>query len=82
VYVASASEDLWADPKGEWLSAKYAETVYELFGLKGLGESMPGPDSPDRENHVGYHLRTGKHNIVAYDWQQYIEFAKTHFGEK
>jgi hypothetical protein len=82
VYVASASDDLWADPKGEWLSAKYAETVYELFGLKGLGESMPGPDSPDRENHVGYHLRTGKHNIVAYDWQQYIEFAKTHFGEK
>ncbi len=82
VYVASATEDLWADPKGEWLSAKHAGEVYKLFGLSGLGDKMPGPDSPDRENHVGYHLRTGKHNIVAYDWQQYIEFVKTHFKDK
>lgn len=75
LYVASASEDLWADPKGEYLTAWNVTPVYALFGLKGVGPVMPEPESPDNANAVGYHLRTGKHNIVAYDWQQYIDFV-------
>ncbi|HEY2574307.1 MAG TPA: acetylxylan esterase, partial [Verrucomicrobiaceae bacterium] len=46
VYIASASEDLWADPKGEFLGGKLAEPVYALFGKKGLGASEPPP--PDQ----------------------------------
>ena len=78
LYVASATEDLWADPKGEFLSAKHAGSVYDLYGLKGLSvETMPVPDTPVIGT-VSYHIRTGKHNITLYDWEQYIYFAKGH----
>ena len=79
LYVASATEDQWADPKGEWMSAALTSPVYELFGLDGLEGEMPQPDAPDKENHVGYHIRTGAHDILSYDWQQYISFAHLHF---
>ena len=79
LYIASATEDLWADPKGEWLAAWHVTPVYALFGLDGVGDEMPSPDSPDKDGHVGYHLRTGSHDILAYDWTQYIDFAEMHF---
>ena len=76
VYVASATEDLWADPLGEFLSAKEASVVYNLYDIQGLSSTqMPQPDSPIIGT-VGYHLRTGKHDIIKYDWEQYIRFAK------
>ena len=74
VYVASATEDLWADPKGEWLAAKAAEPVYALFGMQGLDDGMPAPDVSDGDGRIGYHIRRGTHNILAFDWQQYISF--------
>lgn len=79
VYVASATEDLWADPRGEFLAAKAAEPVYQLFGKAGLGvDAQPAPDKPVGD-FISYHLRTGKHDITEYDWEQYLRFADRHF---
>jgi hypothetical protein len=79
VYVASAVEDKWADPLGEFLAARQAGPVYELFGRKGLGvETMPPVDQPVGD-FIGYHVRTGKHDVTDYDWQQYLNFADRHF---
>lgn len=79
LYVASASEDLWADPGGEFLGAKHAEPVYALYGKKGLmTDNQPPADHPVGES-IAYHLRTGKHDILLYDWQQYLRFANRHF---
>lgn len=77
LYVASATEDLWADPKGEFLGAAGAAPVYELFGLQGLSESETVvPDQPlGFEGQVAYHLRTGKHDITPWDWERYLDFA-------
>lgn len=76
VHVASATEDLWADPRGEFLSAKHAEPVYALFGKKGLGANdIPGPEQPVLGDALAYHLRTGKHDIAPYDWAQYLDYA-------
>lgn len=74
LYVASASEDQWADPEGEWLSAKEAGAVYALFGQKGIGEVYPAPDTPDASGRIAYHVRSGAHDIKAWDWEQYIDF--------
>ena len=80
LYVASAADDWWADPKGEFLSAKNAEPVYSLFGKKGLGvNAMPPVDHPVGET-IRYHIRTGKHDFTLYDWQQYLDFADKQFG--
>lgn len=82
VYVASATEDLWADPKGEWLAAKAAGPVYALFGMQGLDDGMPAPDVSDGDGRIGYHIRSGKHNILAFDWQQYISFMNRHLIDR
>jgi len=83
VYVASADKDLWADPRGEFLAAKHASAVYELFGDKGLGvEEMPGLDSPVQIGRIGYHVRTGGHDLTEYDWQRYMDFADKHLKGK
>jgi len=76
-YVASATEDLGADPRGEFLAAKHAEPVYRLFGMKGLGNVGDGDARPDTPigDRVGYHRRTGKHDMTDYDWDQYLKFA-------
>jgi hypothetical protein len=81
LYVASAEDDQWADPKGEFLGAKHAEPVYTLFGKKGLGTDQMPPVNQPVGDVIRYHMRTGKHDITGYDWEQYMAFADRHFGK-
>ena len=78
VYVASAEEDQWADPKGEMLSLFHAGPVYELFGKQGLPtDQMPEVNRPIQKD-VAYHVRTGVHDVTDFDWTQYLNFADRH----
>ena len=78
LYIASAEDDKWADPRGEFLSGSYAEPVYRLFGKTGLGtDKFPEVNQPVGDL-VRYHMRTGKHDVTDYDWHQYIKFADDH----
>jgi hypothetical protein len=78
LYVASASEDLWADPRGEFLAAVAAGPVWSLFGLTGLGAA----DFPEADrsigDRVGYHVRTGGHDLLEFDWERFADFADRH----
>ncbi len=76
LYVASAEEDQWADPKGEFLSTHYTSPVYSLFGKQGIAsQKMPEVNQPIH-NMVSYHVRTGVHDVTDYDWEQYLIWAK------
>lgn len=75
LYVASAVDDRWADPKGEFLAAVAAGPAWKLFGLEGLGtDAFPAIDTPVGQT-VGYHVRTGKHDLLEYDWLRFADFA-------
>jgi dienelactone hydrolase len=80
LYIASATEDAWAHPQNEFLAAVHASPVYELLGKKGVSSTtMPAADAPLHGGHIGYHLRTGKHDLTVYDWQRYMDFADRHW---
>ncbi len=74
LYVASAAEDLWADPHGEFLGAYHASPVYTLCGLEGLPATMPEIHQPTG-GHIGYHIRAGGHDVTSYDWDRFMDFA-------
>jgi dienelactone hydrolase len=76
VYVSSATEDNWADPQSEFLSLKLAEPAYQLLSAPGLGtHSFPQPETPIHGEKLGYHLRTGEHDLKEYDWHCFMDFA-------
>lgn len=78
VYVASAVEDQWADPRGEFLANLHASPAYDLYGLPSLtGKTMPDVDQPIHTTQ-GYHIRSGKHDVTDFDWKQYLDFADQH----
>ena len=79
LYVASGSEDLWADPKGEYLSLYHAGPVYALYQQPVLQHAEPPAVGTVRTTgNLGYHNRPGKHDINRYDWERYLDFADQH----
>ena len=80
LYVATSSEDLNGDPRGAFLSIQAASKIWNHYGLKGLEcDTMPEENSP-----VGFmarfHVKTGRHSLTPYDWEQYLKFADELFG--
>ena len=81
LYVVSGTGDPNADPKGEFLSAREASKVWQLYGMKGVGRrTMPKPDTPVGYG-VRYHIHNGPHRIGPWDWEQYYNYADEVFGK-
>ena len=76
LYVASADEDLWADPRGEFLSLAASSPAFGLFGDAAIApDAMPPLDTPLVVGRRGYHVRAGGHDLTPYDWDRFADFA-------
>ena len=76
IYVTSADEDLWADPRGEYASLVAANPVFRLNGKQSISETeMPAINTPRIKGQTGYHIRTGGHGLTQVDWDWFLEFA-------
>jgi len=82
VLISSAAEDLWADPRGEFLAARGADPVYRLLGTDGLAIPRwpaPAKDSLTKST-IGYRIRPGKHDVTTDDWDAFMDFADHHLS--
>ncbi len=75
----TGSTDYWSDPKGEFLSAQAASSVYNLFGLKGPDENTAMPSANESSllmNPLGYYMHEGGHTVLPEDWALFITYMK------
>jgi len=75
VLVSNATEDLWANPAGQFEMLRAADSVYRLVAGDGLGaEKMPVTGSL-LNSRLGYFIREGKHSMSAPDWKVWLDYA-------
>lgn len=81
VYITAAEEDLWADPKGMYLSLYHASEVYrQIYEIPvSIDKEMPEVNEPEHGAFTAYHIRDGEHDLKLYDWKQFLIFADKHF---
>lgn len=77
LYTSARTRDSWADPDGQYECCRRAGQAYQLYGKKGLDESVLSlkPDSPVFGDGIGHHRKTGNHNMEEFDWNCYMDFA-------
>ena len=77
--IGCASEDIWADPDSEYLSARLATSAYDLLSAPGLlagDHPHIQPGDCFHEGNIGFHCRKGTHFLGRNDWQQYMSFFR------
>jgi hypothetical protein len=82
LFLNSGSEDKWADPMGEFLAARAATPVYELFGKMGITETNFPPLDQPLKHDVWLNCHVGKHDVLPSDWDKFLDFADAHFAQK
>lgn len=81
IAIGSAEGDKNSDPEGEFLGGVYATPVYRLLGTDGLPTTKFPVLNEPVSGQIQYHIRPGNHNILTYDWEQYLNFMDKHFGK-
>lgn len=76
LYVCSAEDDDWSDPKSEFLCCIAANKAYQLYGIEGLvsQDKYPKVNQVLDGGNIGYHMRKGSHFLSRYDWQKVMDY--------
>ena len=81
LFLNTGSEDKWGDPNGEFLAARAATPVYELFGKTGITETdFPSLDQPLKHD-LWFNCHVGKHDVLPSDWDKFLDFADAQFSQ-
>jgi hypothetical protein len=75
VLVSNATEDLWANPAGQFEMLAAAAPVYQLYGEAPLGSEKAPQPGQLLKSRLGYFIRTGKHSMIAVDWAAWLDYA-------
>ncbi|RYY71521.1 MAG: acetylxylan esterase, partial [Chitinophagaceae bacterium] len=70
--------DYWSDPYGEFLAAKAASPLYELFKKSSPGNAgyPAAGDTSLLMNTLGYYMHKGGHTVLPEDWTLFINYMK------
>ena len=80
IYVAAAEGNLWSDPEGAWLGLTHAKDAFSLYGMEVIEETqMPEVNSHTYTESMGFHIRSGWHEMKAEDWENYLDYMDTYF---
>jgi len=79
VLVSNATEDLWANPAGQFQMLRAADPVYRLVAGDGCDASEMPPVGQLLNSRLGYYIRPGKHSMTAEDWGIFMDFAQQNF---
>jgi hypothetical protein len=80
LYLSDRTLDTGCDPRSEYESLKRAGEIYRLYGKTGgLGEDFPAPEQTVISGNLGFHIKSGEHNMDEYDWERYLNFCDRHF---
>ncbi len=73
--LANATEDMWANPEGQFQMLQAAEPAYLLL----KGGRLNAKEMPETgklvDSNLGYYIRPGKHSMTKADWKVFIDFA-------
>ena len=74
VYVASAEQDVWADPVGSYIALQAASAAWSGTTDWPSPESMWQGRSLPYHAAIGHHIRPGGHDMLPHDWHRFLTF--------
>jgi dienelactone hydrolase len=75
-HAGDGSEDLWHDPRGAWLALIDASKVWAMYGnAHQMKDKMPLVNDLRVNGPIAYHMRTGGHGLLLFDWKLYLDHA-------
>jgi hypothetical protein len=75
VLFSCATEDLWANPVGQFEMLRAADPVYRLLAGDGLGAQQQPEVGKLLSSRLGYFIRAGRHSMNATDWAAWLDYA-------
>jgi len=75
VLLSNATEDLWANPAGQFEMLRAADPVYRLVAGDGLGATVVPEIGKLLPSRLGYFIRAGKHSMSGEDWAAWLDYA-------